>query len=630
VLAFTRGVHLLALLLLVGTLVALVAVAPQIGQNADRVVVLCRRQLVRVCRYTAVVTLLTGGTWLVLQAVAIGTPNGWDQTLSVVRTVMRDTRFGEVVLVRLVLVLAALPFLRMRRLSQLASLALALAAAALQGAVGHAGATGGIEGDGLLASEALHLMAAGAWLGALPALFLLVARLPPAVAAGTCRRFSPIGLSAVLILIGTALGQASALIGSVPALVGTTYGHIALIKLGVFLLLLMIALVNRFSLTARLEETRGISARRWMFVSLTIESLLGVAVIMTAAFLASSAPARHEEPNWPFPWRPSLVALADPDLREEVVLAAVMAGVAVLAVLAGLVWRRARWVAIIVAAVLLLRALPHFGPLFVPAYPTSYYTSPTDFATDSIAHGATLYAANCASCHGTAGYGDGPRAGQLPVHPADLTAPHLWERSDGELFWWLTHGIDVPEGGMTMPGFADKLDPDARWALIDYIRAHNAGAVMAATGVWPVPLHAPSFPIACDRLNAQEVGDLRGSVVYVTASDEAPTPQPAPVVDGVQTVTVRITLGGDAQPAPGTCVAATPSAWPAFAILAGVDPSALAGTAFLIDAAGWLRAVSRRDTPEAWHDQDQLIGAIRQIATHPITAQEANAHAHHH
>jgi putative copper export protein/mono/diheme cytochrome c family protein len=630
VLALTRGVHLLALLLLVGTLVALVAVAPQIRQNADGAVVLCRRQLVRVCKYTAVATLLTGLAWLVLQAIAIGTPNGWDQTLPVLWTVMRGTRFGKVVLVRLVLVLAALPFLRMGRSGQLAGLALALAAAALQGAVGHAGATGGIAGDGLLASEALHLMAAGAWLGALPALFLLVARLPSAVAAGACRHFSPIGLSAVLVLLGTALGQASAFIGGIPALVGTTYGHIALIKLGLFLLLLMIALVNRFILTARLEETNGISTRRWMFVSLTIESLLGAAVIMTAAFLASSAPATHEQPNWPFSWRPSLVAIADPELREEVILAAVMAGVAVLAVLTGLRWRRTRWVSVIVAAVLLLRALPDFGPLFVPAYPTSYYTSPTDFATDSIAQGANLYAANCASCHGAVGHGDGPLARQLPVHPADLTAPHLWERTDGELFWWLTHGIDAPEGGMAMPGFADKLDPDARWALIDYTRAHNAGAAMAATGIWPVPLRAPSFPIACDGLNAEEAADLHGSVVYITASDKVPTLQPALAVDGVRAVSVRITPGGDPQPASGACAAATPSAWPAFAILAGIEPSALAGTAFLIDARGWLRAVSRPDTPESWHDQHQLIAAIRQIATHPIAAQEANAHAHHH
>lgn len=367
-----------------------------------------------------------------------------------------------------------------------------------------------------------------------------------------------------------------------------------------------------------------------MFVSLTIESLLGVAVIMTAAFLASTAPATHEEPNWPFSWRPSLVAMADPELREQAIVAAVMAGVAVLAVLTGLLWRRSRWVAIIVAAFLLLRALPDFGPLFVPAYPTSYYTSPTDFATDSIAQGASLYAANCASCHAATGHGDGPLARQLPIHPADLTTPHLWERTDGELFWWLTDGIDAPGGGMAMPGFADKLDPDARWALIDYIRAHNAGAAMAATGTWPVPLRAPSFPIACDGLAGEEVTDLHGSVVYITASDGAPSIQPAPVVDGVRTVLLRITPDGDAQPAHGACAAATPSAWPAFAILAGIEPSSLAGTAFLIDAEGWLRAVSRSYTSENWHDQDQLIAAIRQIATHPIAAQEANAHAHHH
>ena len=29
--------------------------------------------------------------------------------------------------------------------------------------------------------------------------------------------------------------------------------------------------------------------------------------------------------------------------------------------------------------------------------------------------------------------------------PADLTAEHLWAHSDGDLFWYISHGIEMPD-----------------------------------------------------------------------------------------------------------------------------------------------------------------------------------------
>ena len=37
-------------------------------------------------------------------------------------------------------------------------------------------------------------------------------------------------------------------------------------------------------------------------------------------------------------------------------------------------------------------------------------------------------------------------AKSLAMPPADLTAEHLFTHSDGELFWWLTHGMEGPDG----------------------------------------------------------------------------------------------------------------------------------------------------------------------------------------
>ncbi len=98
----------------------------------------------------------------------------------------------------------------------------------------------------------MHLLAAGAWLGGLLPLFIAVGMLPREDAAVACRSFTPIGLAAVLLLAGTAVVQVTALMGGLPGLLGTEYGHVALIKLALFLVLLVLAGLNRFVFTEHL------------------------------------------------------------------------------------------------------------------------------------------------------------------------------------------------------------------------------------------------------------------------------------------------------------------------------------------------------------------------------------------
>ena len=96
-------------------------------------------------------------------------------------TVLTDTRFGLVFTVRLGLavLLAVLVLWPATRLLQIVAAAGLIALIAL---IGHAGATPGTAGDIHLASDIVHLVAAGAWLGGLPALGMLLAQRPP------CRR----------------------------------------------------------------------------------------------------------------------------------------------------------------------------------------------------------------------------------------------------------------------------------------------------------------------------------------------------------------------------------------------------------------------------------------------------------
>jgi hypothetical protein len=101
-----------------------------------------------------------------------------------------------------------------------------------------------------------------------------------------------------------------------------------------------------------------------------------------------------------------------------------------------------------------------------------------------------------------------------------------------------------------------------------------------------------------------------------------------PPQSGITTVTLALRDG--TAPAPGSCVAATPAAWQAYAVLAGLLPDHLAGAEFLIDPNGWLRAVHRPNAAGGWHTGDSLIAAIRGIDAKPIQSPSGGQHEHHH
>ncbi len=93
--------------------------------------------------------------------------------------------------------------------------------------------------------------------------------------------------------------------GGLPGLFGTAYGHVALVKLGLFVLLSPLAAINRRVFTERMAQG---GSRSHMRVSIAGEMALGALVVIVAAFLSSLTPGTHEEPVWPFHWRPSLSA----------------------------------------------------------------------------------------------------------------------------------------------------------------------------------------------------------------------------------------------------------------------------------------------------------------------------------
>ncbi len=313
----------------------------------------------------------------------------------------------------------------------------------------------------LVAVSVLHVLAAGAWLGGLVPLLMVVRRAPAEVAARVARAFSPLGKWCVGVMALTAGWQFWVMVGGLPGLVGTSYGWMVAAKAWLFVLLTVLAVLNRYRLALALRGARARTARLAFTASLAGQIAAGLAVVAVAATLSGLTPAMHEQPDWPFPLRPSLVALDEPETRDEVVPALAELGFGLALVGIG-VWRR-RTVAVAAGVVVVGMAVPHLDLLFVPATPTSYFVAPETEAA-MVARGETLFAAHCAACHGPA-----RDSGAV----MDLAAAHLLDHADGELFWWVAHGIDRPRGGQVMPGFAAVLDDADIWAVIAFVRARN-------------------------------------------------------------------------------------------------------------------------------------------------------------
>ena len=603
-LVLIRSLSVAALLSAFGALVFRAVVLPKLARR-DPPDVADRRILgLTTASLVTAAPLLVG--WALLQTADLAqSGNNLRKLMVAVPDVLGATVFGHVWLGQFAASLLALVALRFAP-----RWALLPCTAAMLLQAGHSHAFSMYGGPSvLLVSDVVHLLAAGAWLGGLWPLLLTVQTLSPRDGALASRWFSPLGKACVVAMTVTAAYQGWQLIGSVPGLVGTAYGEVAIAKIALFGTLFAFAVVNRYRFAPALLQPDPAAARRTLIRSIAVQTGFGLAIVVAAGVLSNLSPAFHEEPIWPFPVQPSLVTVTEePEFRRMVTVALAELGGATLLLAVAFACRRLRILAVIFAAGIAWTALPALRLLFVPAYPTSFFRSPTDFAATSIVQGAALFARNCAACHGDTGHGDGPAGIGLAIPPADLTQPHLWAHSDGEMFWWLTHGIDAPEGGLAMPGYAATLTADDRWTLIDFVRANNAGVARRESGKWPVPIAAPDLVANCPGGRTVVLSSLRGRAVRLVFPAGAP---PAPLDDAdLVTITVGATHTG--------CVAGDPAVPRAYAVVLGTAVGALAGSELLIDPNGWIRSEQAADTPST-----TLAALLRDIGSHPIPAAAA-------
>jgi mono/diheme cytochrome c family protein len=94
----------------------------------------------------------------------------------------------------------------------------------------------------------------------------------------------------------------------------------------------------------------------------------------------------------------------------------------------------------------------------------------------SLADGKHVFASQCAMCHGKDGDGKGDLAADMKLKLRDYRDPAgLKDVTDGEMFYILTKGKG------DMPGEEDRMKPDQRWNLINYIRSLSKGKAATKT-----------------------------------------------------------------------------------------------------------------------------------------------------
>ncbi len=652
-----RAVHYASAMLLFGELVFVIAVARPAWrrmESGDGDAVYGRR--LAVAKWSVIASILSGVTWLAAQAsVMSGMPVEQAMNRETLNLVLGHTVFGHVWVLRfgLVIALGAVLLALARsaddpRRSRLAVSAAVVAAAYLGSLawVGHAVAGNKPDEFDRIAADVVHLLAAGAWLGALPALVYLLHGTHPldAVALAT-RRFSNLGMASVCVLVVSGLVNTWYQVDDVPALIGTDYGRLLLVKLGLFATMLGLAVTNRGVLTPRLAGGDR-AALRLLRRNAVLEIAAGIGVVIIVAVLGVTVPAAHQSPVWPFAYTLSWQPLQRSAWMQVVVVAAgAVACISAAVTVAGLLGRPPRLHFAALAGIAIPAGIVAWL-LGAPAYPTTHLVSPVRYTADAVASGSALYAAHCNACHGGGGRGDGAAVAVLPVKPASLPE-RVPSQREGDLFWWIAHGVP----NTPMPGFASQLSDMQIWNLIQFLdaQAMARNATAMTDRVKPLrPVFAPDFTFEIVGRPQESLERQRGNrvtlLVFYTLPQSLPrlqelaNKQRAIRAAGARVIAVPISTysgAGDAQVATdgeSILAIASPTVASTYAMFTrqadGTNTAAYPHVEFLVDRYGYLR-VRWLGVPDATAERmAATLGQIKLLVDEPPRAPVQWGHRH--
>lgn len=133
----------------------------------------------------------------------------------------------------------------------------------------------------------------------------------------------------------------------------------------------------------------------------------------------------------------------------------------------------------------------------------------------TILAGQRLYLANCTTCHGASGKGDGPAAAGLNPRPVDF-AQHMVQgkHTDGQVFLWIKNGFP----NTAMPAWGGRLTDEQIWQLVRYLRTYG----QAAPATQPTSAPQAAVPMAQEPLPPL-IFTRRGNVWRSAGAVAAPT-----------------------------------------------------------------------------------------------------------
>jgi hypothetical protein len=237
-------------------------------------------------------------------------------------------------------------------------------------------------------------------------------------------------------------------VGDVPALVGTLYGRLLLAKLALFALMLALAMAQSL-VSSRCGSPQATRTRAADPAQRSAEISSASSSLRSSACSASTPPAIHETPVWPFAHTLSFApAEQSPWLLMALVAAGLTASFAQASCSPRIRRHRLgnRW-----------RASPrsscwrNLSAAARNACLSRARTGRRRFPTRRMRSSrADVYAANCRECHGLHRL-DGAVCRQLAV--GTRASEHALRHRDGEHYWWIAHGIP----GTSMPAFGSRL-----------------------------------------------------------------------------------------------------------------------------------------------------------------------------
>ncbi len=301
-----RAVHIAASILIAGSftfeVVALGVIRRPVGNDLHEI----ERSLVRLAFWILVLALVSAVLWFWLEVVSMTGLSFVDSfSASGCMTVLLETVFGHVWQFRLGVIAAALVLTVSalagnnvpRRPAILAIWLLSVVLLVSLAWISHAAAAR-VQPIGLI-GDALHLCAAGAWIGGLLPLAICLTR--ARVSSATAKiiplvlgRFSTLSLCCVSVLIVSGVCNSWLLVGSIHALFTTLYGWLLLFKLALFGMLIGFGTRNRLAIkaTAATAQTRSVFLQQ-LRRNVISEICLGAAVVVIVACLGVTPPARH-------------------------------------------------------------------------------------------------------------------------------------------------------------------------------------------------------------------------------------------------------------------------------------------------------------------------------------------------